>query len=70
MTCLHCRGKMTHGEAPFQVDRENYHLILDRVPAWICQQCGEAYFEPTEVDWIQDAVRSLDERTRRLPATA
>jgi hypothetical protein len=52
------------------VDRRDYHLTLDRVPAWVCQQCGEAYFEPKEVDRIQDAVRALDERTQRLAASA
>ncbi len=70
MTCLHCRGKMVRGEAPFQVDRKGSHLILDRVPAWVCQQCGEAYFEPKEVDWIQDAVRKLDQHTHHLAASA
>ncbi|HWL93667.1 MAG TPA: YgiT-type zinc finger protein [Phycisphaerae bacterium] len=70
MTCLHCRGKMSRRDAPFQVDRNGYHLILDHVPAWVCEQCGEAYFEPPEVDLIQDAVRALDERTQRLAASA
>lgn len=70
MTCLHCRGKMVRGHAPFQVDREDYHLVLDHVPAWVCGQCGEAYFEPSEVDLIQDAINALDERTRRLAASA
>lgn len=70
MTCIHCRGSMSRGDAPFRVDRKNYHLTIDHVPAWICQQCGEAYFEPTEVDWIQEAARSLDERTRKLAASA
>jgi YgiT-type zinc finger domain-containing protein len=61
---------MIRGDAPFRVDRNDYHLLLDRVPAWICKQCGEAYFEPAEVDRIQEAVRALDERTRRLAASA
>ncbi len=70
MTCLYCRGKMMRGTAPFQADRKGYHLILDRVPAWLCQQCGEVYFEPGEVDRIQDALRLLDERAQRLAASA
>lgn len=62
MTCLHCRGQMRRDQAPLQIDRRNYHLQFDRIPAWVCQQCGEAYFEAKEVDWIQDAVRAIDER--------
>jgi len=55
---------MQRGAAPFQIDRRDYHVTFDRVPAWVCQQCGEAFFEASDVDWIQDAVRVLDERTR------
>ena len=70
MKCLHCRGEMRRGEAPFQIDRRDYHLIFDRVPAWVCGQCGEAYFESPEVDLIQDAVRAVDERTEKFAASA
>jgi len=61
---------MIRGDAPFQVDRKGYHLILDRVPAWVCQQCGEAYFEAQEVEVIHEAIRALDERTRCLAVPA
>ena len=45
MTCIHCHGQMKRSKAPFHVDRNGYHLVLDTVPAWVCDQCGEAYFE-------------------------
>lgn len=54
--------------APFRVDRNGYHLAFDGVPAWVCGQCGEPYFEEREVDAIQGAIRALDERTRQLVA--
>jgi YgiT-type zinc finger domain-containing protein len=66
MKCIHCKGKMEYKTAPFQVDRKGYHLMLDAIPAWVCTQCGEAYFEETEVDAIQDVLRTLDERTDKL----
>jgi len=56
--------------APFQIDRRGYHLLLDAVPAWICTQCGEIYFEEAEVDAIQEAIRSLDKRTEKLAIPA
>lgn len=70
MRCIHCKGKMRKDKAPFQIDRKGYHLLLDAVPAWICTQCGEAYFEEAEVDAIQEAVRSLDKRTGKLAIPA
>ncbi len=66
MKCLYCQGEMERGTAPFHADRKGYHLMLDAVPAWVCSQCGEVYFEEAEVDAIQDVMRSLDETTERL----
>ena len=57
---------MKRSTAPFHVDRDGYHLVLDTVPAWVCGQCGEAYFDEREVDAIQQAIRDLDDHTRKL----
>jgi len=69
MKCIHCSGEMSRGITPFHVDRNGYHLLLDAVPAWVCSQCGEAYFEESEVDSIQQAIRGIDEQAKRLSAT-
>ena len=66
MNCIHCRGAMHRSTAPIHIDRNGYHLALDSVPAWICDQCGEPHFEAREVDALQDAIRGLDEQTRQL----
>jgi len=66
MNCIHCQRGMKRGVAPFHVDRDGYHLLLDPVPAWVCDQCGEAYFEESEVEAIQRAIHALDHPTRRL----
>jgi YgiT-type zinc finger domain-containing protein len=70
MKCMHCQGEMKRGATPFHVDRKGCHLMLDAVPAWICEQCGEAYFEEKEVDAIQDLVSSLEHKARALALTA
>ena len=70
MRCIHCKGKMERRTAPFQIDRKGYHLILDAVPAWVCSQCGEAYFEEREVEEIQDAIRALDQRVEKMAVPA
>jgi YgiT-type zinc finger domain-containing protein len=57
---------MERGTAPFQVDRKGYHLVIEAVPAWVCTQCGEAYFESPEVDRIQQVLRSIDQTTAEL----
>lgn len=70
MKCLHCQGRMEKGTAPFHIDRKSYHLTLDAVPAWVCRQCGEVYFDESEVDSIQEIIKALENRTEKLIAVA
>lgn len=44
--------------------------MLTDVPAWFCQQCGEAYFEESEVESIQTAILKLDEQAEKVARTA
>ena len=66
MECLHCKGRMARGTAPFSLDRKGYHLSWDSVPAWVCTQCGEPFFESREVDLIQKALTELDRDSAAL----
>lgn len=43
--CMHCRGAMSRGTAPFHIGRNGYRLSLDAVSAWACTPCGKPYFE-------------------------
>ncbi len=61
---------MKRGYAPFHIDRNGYHLTLEAVPAWICSQCGEVYFEEAEVERIQAAIARLDENVSQLAKAA
>ena len=70
MNCIHCKGKMERKRAPFQIDRKGYHLTLEDIPAWVCAQCGEVYFEESEVTIIQDVIQSLDKRAKKLEEAA
>lgn len=53
MKCMHCQGQMQRATAPFHIDRKRVHLSLDDVPAWVCKQCGEPYFNEHEMDCIR-----------------
>ncbi|HOE11431.1 MAG TPA: YgiT-type zinc finger protein [bacterium] len=64
--CIHCQGIMRRSTAPFSVDRKGYHLHWEAVPAWVCEQCGESYFESREVDLIQHALMALDRESDAL----
>ena len=70
MKCLYCQGTMTRGTAPFHIDRKGYHLILDTVPAWVCTQCGEVYFEEAVVEAIQQVLQAIDTHTEHVILSA
>ena len=61
---------MERGTAPFHIDRKGYHLVLDKIPAWVCNQCGEVYFDETEVDSIQAVLKSVDEQVEKIAVPA
>jgi len=54
----------------FSLDRNGYHVSWDAVPAWVCSQCGEPFFESREVDLIQKALTELDRESAALTSTA
>ncbi len=66
MECLYCKGNMIKSSAPFNVDRNGYHITWESIPAWVCSQCGEALFEDNEVSHIQKALEKLDGETKHL----
>jgi YgiT-type zinc finger domain-containing protein len=70
MKCMYCSGEMKRGTAPFHIDRNGYHLTLEAVPAWVCTQCGESYFEEAEVLSIQQAIDKLDEEASKFAKAA
>ncbi|HEY2986574.1 MAG TPA: YgiT-type zinc finger protein [Candidatus Binatia bacterium] len=66
---MHCKGRMVRGSAPFSLDRNGYHVSWDSVPAWVCTQCGEPFFESREVEVIQKALTELDRESAALAST-
>ena len=70
MKCIHCQGSMKKGTAPVHIDRKGCYLTLDNVPAWICGQCGETYFEETEVTVVQELITAIDPKAHPLDVTA
>nr|VFJ96563.1 MAG: YgiT-type zinc finger domain-containing protein [Candidatus Kentron sp. H]VFJ97974.1 MAG: YgiT-type zinc finger domain-containing protein [Candidatus Kentron sp. H]VFK03116.1 MAG: YgiT-type zinc finger domain-containing protein [Candidatus Kentron sp. H] len=70
MECFHCKGRMMRKVAPFSVDRKGYHITWEAIPAWVCTQCGEPFFEEKETNHIQMALRKIDHETMVLTSKA
>ena len=69
MECLHCKGKLARKKVSYTVNRKGYHLVIDDVPAWVCEQCGEPLFEEETVNLAQEMLRAVDARMERLAVT-
>lgn len=69
MECLHCKGAMARSNVSYTVNRKGYHLVIDDVPAWVCEQCGEPLFEEETVNLVQEMLRAVDARMERLAVT-
>ncbi len=70
MNCIHCQGMLKRSQSPLHIDRNSIHLTLDRVPAWVCEQCGEAMFDEKEVESIQDLIKLLEDKSQALQRSA
>lgn len=70
MRCTYCEGEMRKGKTPLHIDRHGYHVTIDNAPAWVCEQCGESYFEEREIDIIQKLITSIEKNTQKLSLTA
>ena len=66
MECLYCKSELVRKKVSYTATRKGYHLIIDDVPAWVCEQCGEAFFDDETVDTIQDMLREVERGIKRL----
>ena len=55
MKCVICKsGEARPGATTFSVERGGMTLVLKRVPARVCDQCGEAYFDEATTKRIEE----------------
>jgi len=66
MKCYFCGGEMKKGKTTYTLNRAGYHLLIDDVPAWVCAQCSETYFEENAVDTIQYLIENLDRQVIKV----
>jgi len=55
---------LKRSQSPLHIDRNSIHVTLDNVPAWVCEQCGEAMFDEKEVETIQDLIKLLEDKSQ------
>jgi YgiT-type zinc finger domain-containing protein len=70
MRCLLCNGEMEKATVAYTIDRKGYHLFIEKIPAYVCSQCGEKYFEEKEVEAIHNMIKTLEEKLQEVSVAA
>ena len=59
MSCFRCKGKIEEKKVNYMVDLENTIIIIKGVPAKVCIECGEQYFDDKTAENIEKIVNQL-----------
>lgn len=68
MDCLSCGGRLARSKTTYTASRRGFHLILDDVPAWVCEQCREPLFDEATVTEIQRMLSAVEQGISGLAA--
>ena len=58
MKCDICGGTRVPSLIAYTTYYDNKPIVVENVPAEVCRQCGEQYFEPETVEKLQKIVWS------------
>ncbi len=59
MKCVICKhGETKHGTTTVTLERGSVTLVIKDVPAQVCANCGEAYFDAEVTDALLDMLNA------------
>lgn len=59
MNCFMCKGDLQEKKVNYMVDLEETIIIIKGVPAKVCIQCGEQFFDDETSENIEKIVEKL-----------
>jgi YgiT-type zinc finger domain-containing protein len=57
--CSECKGCVRSKRISQEFEKEGVKVKLSGLKAWVCEQCGEIYFEPGGAEKVVQAVNCL-----------
>lgn len=57
--CSECNGRVKRKIISQEFEKEGVKVKLSGFKAWVCERCGEIYFEPGGAEKVVQAVNSL-----------
>ncbi len=64
--CNICRGNLKQTLTTYTQQYKDQWIVVENVPAWVCEQCGETYFDPDVVERIQTLIWSDAQPVRTI----
>jgi len=69
--CSFCKGKLRNGKTEFLAHAAGEVIMIKDVPAYVCEQCGEAYYTTEISRKIDEVMQNTHQKKlcmRPLPA--
>lgn len=57
--CSFCKGKLIKGKTEFVVKARKEVLVIRDIDAYVCSECGEAYYSPKESEKIDKIMKKF-----------
>lgn len=67
--CPNCRGKLIKKNIRFVEEINGRIIVVENLPALVCEQCDEKFFTPDVLDYIIELTRGQHDavRTETVP---
>ena len=66
MKCDLCGGTVNEEKVSYTLFYEGHWIIVENVPAKVCNQCGEKLFDPDTVDRLQATIWKKQKPERKI----
>ena len=66
LRCAMCGGNLVDDRVPYASQQDGVTSFVSDVPAKVCEQCGEVWFDDTTIDRLETQMKSLTQ----LPVSA
>ncbi|MCL2857542.1 MAG: type II toxin-antitoxin system MqsA family antitoxin [Oscillospiraceae bacterium] len=66
MDCFHCKGSVEPKLKTHVVTLDRCVIIVKNVPAFVCKQCGEAYFSDDVMQNLEAIIDKLEKLVKEV----
>jgi len=64
--CSVCKGRLEKQFVTYSQYLDGQFVIVENMPAWVCQQCGDRLYDPDMVEKLQRLIWSHVEPVRTI----